>query len=127
MSHLVQTQLLSFAPSEMTVVSVRIDGTAIEDQASFHSVWAVAIGFPSFYGRNMDAWIDCLSYLRSPSAGMTRVVLAPRELLVVEIFEAESFQKRLPDVFNRMVNCASDVNRRFIDLSEPPALVFAFC
>jgi RNAse (barnase) inhibitor barstar len=42
---------------------VRIDGTKITDWASFHIVCKEAFGFPSFYGENMDAFIDCLTYI----------------------------------------------------------------
>ena len=33
------------------------------------------LGFPDFYGMNWDAMIDCLSYMRQPSAGMSSVAL----------------------------------------------------
>jgi hypothetical protein len=50
---------------------VRIDATSIRDWNSFHAVFKQAMGFPDFYGANMDAWIDCMSYLDDPAAGMT--------------------------------------------------------
>jgi len=34
---------------------------AITDWASFHDVFMHTLGFPDFYGRNMDAWIDCMT------------------------------------------------------------------
>jgi len=54
----------------MTVV--RVDCDRITDWESFHSVFADVFGFPNFYGRNMNAWIDCMSYLDEPKAGIAR-------------------------------------------------------
>ena len=56
---------------------LRIDATEIVDASTFHSVFATAFGFPPYYGRNMDAWIDCLTFLDDPSSGMTSVHVAP--------------------------------------------------
>ena len=44
----------------MPVVSIPTN--RIADWASFHDVFAETLGFPSYYGRNMDASIDCLTY-----------------------------------------------------------------
>ena len=41
------------------------------------------LGFPDFYGMNWDAMIDCLSYMRQPSAGMSSVALNDDEALVI--------------------------------------------
>src|SRR5262245_17924374 len=52
---------------------VRIDTTKICDWASFHDVFSETFGFPDFYGRNMDAWIDCMTSLDDPGAGMSKI------------------------------------------------------
>ena len=44
---------------------VLIDGGRIVDWSSFHAVFAEGMGFPEFYGRNMDAWIDCMTYVET--------------------------------------------------------------
>ena len=48
----------------MTMVFV--DTTEIKDWQSFHQIFSQTFGFPAFYGNNMDALIDCLSYLDEP-------------------------------------------------------------
>lgn len=53
----------------MTVV--KLDTRPITDWLTFHTVFAKSFGFPGFYGRNMNAWIDCMTSLDDPSAGMT--------------------------------------------------------
>ena len=50
---------------------VRMDCDRITDWESFHSLFAEVFGFPDFYGRNMNAWIDCMSYLDDSEGGMT--------------------------------------------------------
>ena len=41
------------------------------------------LGFPDFYGMNWDAMIDCLSYMRFPEAGMSKITLEHDEMLIV--------------------------------------------
>jgi hypothetical protein len=43
----------------MPVVDVPL--TKIADWESFHMTFAATLGFPGFYGRNMNAWIDSLT------------------------------------------------------------------
>src|SRR5262249_33880247 len=40
---------------------IRIDCRRIVDWDSFHSNFAEALSFPDYYGRNMNACIDCVS------------------------------------------------------------------
>lgn len=62
----------------------RLNGDAIEDWDGFHDQCAAVFGFPDFYGRNMNAWIDCLTYVRNGD-GMSRYVLGPEEPLIIEV------------------------------------------
>ncbi len=45
----------------MIVQSVRLQTQSIHDWDGFHSVFAKTLGFPGYYGRNMNAWIDCMT------------------------------------------------------------------
>jgi RNAse (barnase) inhibitor barstar len=40
-----------------------LDTSRIIDWDTFHAVSREAFGFPDFYGCNLNAWIDCLTYL----------------------------------------------------------------
>ncbi|WP_161883865.1 barstar family protein [Deinococcus alpinitundrae] len=62
------------------MAKVTLDTSRIRDWESFHDVSVQTFGFPDFYGRNMDAWIDCLTYL-DEGDGMSIVVLGTDELL----------------------------------------------
>jgi len=104
---------------------VRIDANSIVDVDSFHTVFASAFGFPDFYGRNMNAWIDCLSYLDDPGAGMTTVHVTPGHSLPLVIDNAQDFKARCPELFADLVECAAFVNWRCIEAGDPPVLALA--
>ncbi len=67
---------------------VRIDCDRIIDWESLHDVFAEALGFPGFYGRNMNAWVDCLTSLDAPADGMTAVHAPPGGVLVADLERA---------------------------------------
>ena len=105
---------------------VRIDASGIRDWESFHDVFAKAFGFPDFYGHNMDAWIDCLSSLDEPSAGMTSVHVARGATLTLVVEGAESFKSCCPEQFQVLLECTGFVNWRLADNGEPVLLALAF-
>lgn len=47
---------------------VTVDAARIVDWSSFHDVFAEAFGFPGWYGRNLDAWIDLFTYMDDAGA-----------------------------------------------------------
>lgn len=103
------------------MANIRLNTEQITDWASFHQVCKEAFGFPDFYGANMDAWIDCLSYLTEDD-GMTRFVLSADELLNIEVTNTKDSKLRLSEIFAALVECSAFVNNRY---SEPKlALIF---
>ncbi len=110
----------------MTLQRVRLQTKDITDDLSFHRVFAETMGFPGFYGQNMNAWIDCMSYLDDASAGMSRYSVTPGELFHLEVADTEDFQRRVPQVFQAFIECASFVNRRRTDVGDPPILSLIF-
>lgn len=88
-----------------------LDTRKIVDWESFHSVSAEAFGFPDFYGRNMNAFIDCLSYL-GENDGMTRFELAVDESLIVSLPEFGAFQATTPQIAQDFLDCIAFVNDR---------------
>jgi RNAse (barnase) inhibitor barstar len=99
-------------------VLVRIDTTKIHDWASFHDVFAEALGFPEFYGRNMDAWIDCMSSLDDPAAAMTTVHAPDGDVVVLQLDEADDFARRCPEQYRAVIECSAFVNRRRLECGE---------
>jgi RNAse (barnase) inhibitor barstar len=105
---------------------LRIDGDRITDWATFHDVFAEALGFPGFYGRNMDAWIDCMSYIDDPSAGMSTVHINLGDVLSLVVENASSLKERCPEQFNALVECAAFVNWRAVEAGGSPLIALAF-
>lgn len=100
---------------------VHLDGETITDRDTFHAACRIAFGFPEFYGCSMDAWVDCLSYLRDDE-GMTRFRLKPDEKLQITIDHADILRKHAPDLLEEIAFCVEGINERYADYGENPAL-----
>jgi hypothetical protein len=87
----------------------------------FHAESKQAFGFPDTYGNSMDAWIDCMSYLRDED-GMSKFRLFPKELLQIVILDAAVMQEKAPDILNELTYCVAGLNERYEDYGEKPAL-----
>src|SRR5580658_8560560 len=94
------------------MVVVRLDCGKISDWDSFHAVFAETFGFPAFYGRNMNAWIDCMSYLDVLEAGMSRVNVPPGTVLTLHLEGVNEFATLCPEQYAALVECTAFVNWR---------------
>jgi RNAse (barnase) inhibitor barstar len=98
---------------------------AIYDWKSFHVECQRAFGFPDFYGRNMDAWIDCMSSLRSDD-GLVSTRLPAGEMLELELGDVDALRERVPELIEALVLATAAVNRRFMENGEAPAIALIF-
>ena len=105
---------------------VKLDTRRIADWESFHNVFAEVFGFPAFYGRNMDAWIDCMTHLDDPSAGMMKVHAPPGGVLALELEDVDNFIHRCPDQYGAIIECAAFVNWRRIQTGESAVLALSY-
>src|SRR6516225_4569921 len=105
---------------------VKVDTRRIADWETFHDVFAEIFGFPNFYGRNMNAWIDCLTSLDNPSAGMTRMHVPQGGVLVLELEYVNDLASRCPEQYAAIVECAAFVNWRRIETGESAVLALSF-
>jgi hypothetical protein len=103
------------------LAEVVLDGQRITDWESFHAICREAFGFPDFYGANMDAWIDCLTYLYDGD-GMSRFVLQPGEQLHIRVRNRAALRRCQPEILNALVESTEFTNRRYRDAGEAPAL-----
>ncbi|MGZ3238417.1 MAG: barstar family protein [Burkholderiaceae bacterium] len=103
------------------MATVQLNGETITDWTSFHQVCQQAFGFPDFYAHNIDAWVDCLSYLRDDD-GMTKFKLQPDEVLEIEILHADKLRQIAPDILDEVTYCIGGINERYADYGELPAL-----
>jgi hypothetical protein len=103
-------------------VIVKIDADQITDWDSFHAVFKRDLGFPNFYGQNMNAWIDCMISLDDADSGMTGIVLKDDELAILEIKGVKSFRERCGEILDALIECASFVNYSRREAGERPVL-----
>ncbi|QDT15385.1 barstar family protein [Alienimonas californiensis] len=86
---------------------VRLDARRITDWQTFHTVFAEVFGFPDFYGRNMNAWIDCMTSLDEPRDGLTSVHGTASDPVVLQLDHANSLSNEL---FEAITECAAFIN-----------------
>ena len=98
---------------------------AIYDWSSFHAECQRAFGFPEFYARTIESWIECMSSLRSDD-GLVAIKLPPGEMLELELTDVDSVRERVPDLIETLAMCTATVNRRFIENGEAPAIALIF-
>ena len=103
------------------MATAELNGAAITDFPSFHAACKAAMGFPDTYGNTMDAWVDCLSYLRDED-GMSKFRLKPNEVLEIVIQDAPAMQAAVPDILEELTYCVAGLNERYEDYGEKPAL-----
>lgn len=85
-------------------MQVIIDFHEIENWKSFHSVFSEIMGFPDFYGENMDSWIDCMSSIDDPEAGMSTIVVKSNESLDMIVLGVSNALKNITDIFQFFLN-----------------------
>ena len=109
------------------VVLVKLDTNFITGWETFHTAFAETFGFPEFYGRNMDAWIDCMTYLDDPKSGMTTVHALPGGVVTLQLEDVNSFAQRCPEQYEAIIECTAFVNwRRMDNTNAAPVLTLSF-
>ena len=99
--------------------TVHIDCTKIRDWPTFYDVFSEAFGFPGFFGRNLDAWVDCMARL---DEDMNGVRIQPGEVLDLALDGAGDFRARCPEQFRSLVECSAFVNTQRKDMGKADIL-----
>jgi hypothetical protein len=81
-----------------------------------------AFGFPDFYGANMNAFIDCLTYI-DEGDGMSNIVLRDGEVLRIDLLSSDDLFTRLPEIANGLVDAVLSINARFIEDGRPEKII----
>jgi hypothetical protein len=110
--------------AERTTVVVDVPTSRISDWSSFHDVFASALGFADYYGRNDDAFADILS---APEAPDVAADVPEGGLLLLRLDEAvESFADRCPEQFRFLVEVTASLSDEALRLGEPGFIGNAF-
>ena len=109
----------------MAEALVEIDANRITDWDSFHEVFAEAFGFPDFYGKNANAWIDCMQSLGDPDDPMTKIVLPSGSTLVLMIKHAAKWRVSYPKIALDLMELTAAVNcdNAQVKVGYKPALI----
>lgn len=99
---------------------VRIDGSKILNWDDFHDAFKDVMGFPDFYGRNSNAWIDCMGDIHHDTK-MLNVTLSNDTALVLEVTDAGHMEEKAPDILEGLASLVAFVNKERIQLDSKDA------
>lgn len=101
---------------------VVLHGRELRNWDAFHDTFAAVFGFPAFYGRNLNAWIDCMSSLDDPEAGMSTIHYVPGTMIEIELHGADGLKRQAPEILSALADSIAFVNQRRCDCGQPPVL-----
>lgn len=94
-----------------------MNGEAIVDWHSFHDEFQRAFRFFDGYGRNRDAWIDCMTDLHGPDS-LSGLALPPGETIEIVLERSATFARRHPEIFGELVTLVRYANERYAEMNE---------
>jgi RNAse (barnase) inhibitor barstar len=99
---------------------IKIDGSKIKDWNSFHEVFQHTFGFLEGYGKNGDAWIDCMGDIHNDT-GMSKVRVPAQEPLLLQIDDTQSIEDSCPEVLEGLSGMIAFVNNnRLLNNGQSP-------
>ncbi len=105
---------------------VKIDCQRIVDWKTFHDVFSKEMGFPNLYGKNMNAWIDCMTSLDDPEDGMTKIHVEEGQTLTLQLDNVSEFIQKYPEQYSAIVEGSAFVNWRRVEKGDDPVLALSF-
>jgi hypothetical protein len=105
---------------------VNVPTEKIVDWPSFHAVFSEVMGFPSFYGNNMNAWIDCMTSCDSPDDGMSKIHCVTPDVITLHFEDIKSLADKCPDIYDALLESSAFVNYRRLEMGDAPVLALSF-
>ena len=103
---------------------VRVPTSKITDWESFHDVFAQALQFADYYGRNKDAFDDMLYYPHPPDVGAG---VGEGDTLILYLDEpGDAFSARCPEQHAFLVDALGRANAEGIERGAWITLALAF-
>lgn len=103
---------------------VEIPTSEITDWQSFHEVMYQSLRLPEFYGRNMNALIECLTDAGEPETGLCGVAAVGG--ICLHLNGARDLKARCQEIFDAFVEAVAFVNYRRIEAGEVPVLALSY-
>ena len=91
----------------------------------FHEECKRVMGFPAFYGANMNAWIDCLSYMTDGGDGMSCFALNGAEVLTIRVLNSRPGSAVQQEILDALIQHTGSVNNRYVAVGDIPRLKLA--
>lgn len=98
---------------------IKLDFNKIVSIEDLHKELKEKMGFPDFYGGNVNALIDCLSSMRYPEDGMCKTTLRNEEVLLIE---AARLSQSNVVILNNLLIAIEHVNNRELDKGRGPSI-----
>lgn len=81
----------------------------------FHDYFAKTFQFPDYYGRNMNAWNDCMSDYCYDNG-----------LVLLHIDNAARARALSPKIFKALTECSAFINWRETEKGDEPLIVLSY-
>ena len=95
--------------------SVRLDLNPVIGWDSFHTLFAGAFAFPDYYGRNLDAWIDCMEDFAVGSGDLR-----------LDLRGMSDLRLRCPEIHGALHECAAFINYRSAEAGGGEMIAFCY-
>lgn len=95
------------------MIIYNINGLKIKDWESFHQVFKDELNFSDYYGRNMDAWIDCM------------YDTADEEQIVIHINHGKQLKDNCPEIVSALLECSASINYDKIISGDKPNIILS--
>lgn len=109
------------------VIKIEIDLNTIKNWNDFHDIFAEKFGFPDYYGRNMNAWLDVMWDLKAPlEKSQIKVSCGENEMVVLDLLNVANCRKSNPEIFNELIDLVALTNKRWSERGLSPVLIFSY-
>ncbi len=99
----------------MTRISV--NGASIVNWPSFHDEFSRAFRFFDGYGRNRDAWIDCMTNLHGPKA-TSGLRLPTGASIEIVLNDSATVAKSYPEIFAELLRLVRYANNLYAEAQK---------
>jgi RNAse (barnase) inhibitor barstar len=96
---------------------ISVNGATIVNWPSFHDEFSRAFRFFDGYGRNRDAWIDCMTDLHGPNA-LSSLRLPAGEQIEIVLNDSATMVKSYPEIFAELLRLVRYANNLYAEALE---------
>jgi RNAse (barnase) inhibitor barstar len=113
--------------SNEDIVEIRLDASKFLSWKTFHSYFQRKFGFPDFYGKNINAWIDCMGDLDKPEYGMVKnISIRKGQCVVFKINNIDDLKSQAHDIYMVIIECSASINSERMRNGELPLIFLSF-